>query len=76
MYVRYTRTGHHKWSDKEAKTIREYRREGFSYADLKKMFGGSVSSLHNLCTGRTYKDAGGPIAPRGALGKYNKSVIS
>lgn len=52
------------WTDKEARVIREYREGGFSYEDLKKLFGGSTSTLADLCNGKTYKHAEGPIGGR------------
>jgi hypothetical protein len=68
--------GHNNWSDKEAKMIREYREGGFSFEDLRKLFGGSTSTLADLCNGKTYKTAGGPIAgvdyPKG---QYAKSLL-
>lgn len=50
------------WTDKQAKMIREYRAAGFTFSDLRKLFGGSEGTLMKLCYGKTYRTAGGPIA--------------
>jgi hypothetical protein len=67
------KNGNNRWTDAEAKEIREYRAIGFTYPDLKKMYGGSDGALHDLCHGISYKEAGGPIE-RGR-GKRHRSVL-
>lgn len=72
------KNGNNRWTNAEAKEIREYRAIGFSYPDLKKMYGGSDGALNDLLHGKSYKDAGGPIEPRqvnGFRAKRRKSVL-
>jgi hypothetical protein len=63
----------HQWTNKEARKIREYRHAGFSYRDLQKLFGGSIASLNEVCLGKTYPRAGGPVAA--PVYTYHRSVI-
>jgi len=68
--------GNNVWTDAQAKMIREYREDGFSIHDLRKLWGGSDAAIVDLCNGKTYKTAGGPISgvdyPRR---KYTKSIL-
>lgn len=50
------------WTDHQAKIIRELHANGYPYADLQRLWGGCRSALSDLCTGKTYLTAGGPIA--------------
>lgn len=62
-----------KLKDKDVKMLREYRAGGWSHKDLALLFGISESRSSELCRGKGYPDAGGPIAkPREAL--YFSSV--
>lgn len=61
------------WTNKQARMIRDYRAGGFTISDLVKLFGGTESTVADLCKGKTYQDAGGPICgvdyPRHQHGK-------
>lgn len=50
------------WTDQQARMIREWHAGGFSYHDLHLLWGGCKSALSDLCCGKTYQTAGGPIA--------------
>jgi hypothetical protein len=68
--------GNNNWTDKQARMIREYRAGGFSYPDLQKLWGGTESTITDLCNGKTYKNAGGPIAGKDYLrGRHGKSLL-
>jgi hypothetical protein len=62
-----------RFTNKQARQIREYRAEGFTYTDIQKLFGGTLSGLNYICCGKTYKDAGGPIDM--SRHQHNSSVI-
>jgi hypothetical protein len=51
-----------KLSDAQVVMLREYRRGGWSHADLALLFGISESRSSEICRGKGYKNAGGPIA--------------
>jgi hypothetical protein len=51
-----------KLSDSQVVMMREYRAGGWSHADLALLFGMSESRCSEICRGKGYKSAGGPIA--------------
>lgn len=68
-------SGNGNWTDKQARMIREYRAGHFTYHDLAKLFGGSEESVADVCNGRTYPTAGGPIAGKDYQKIYGKSIL-
>lgn len=56
-----------KLQDKDVRMLREYRKGGWSHADLSLLFGISESRSSELCRGKGYPDAGGPIETKTAL---------
>jgi hypothetical protein len=61
-----------KLKDNEVVMLREYRRGGWSHADLALLFGISEGRSSEICRGIGYKNAGGPIEKRKSL--YFSSV--
>lgn len=51
-----------KRTDAEVRMMREYRAGGWSHADLAMLFDMSESRCSEICRGKGYPDAGGPIA--------------
>jgi hypothetical protein len=52
--------------------LREYRRGGWSHADLAFFFGISPATSSLICRGKSYKDVGGPI--EGDHASYSHTV--
>lgn len=48
-------------TDSDARSMREYRAEGFSYKDLRLLFGVSNTTVANIIKGKSYVTAGGPV---------------
>jgi hypothetical protein len=75
--VHYGHTGEKnptaRYTDAEAKQMREYRAEGFTYKDIQKLYGGTISGIQYICVGKTYPHAGGPIDK--TYRTINKSII-
>lgn len=72
--MRVSRKGHQGFvrsvSTETARQIREERARGMSYPKLAETFSTTITVAWCICTGRTYKDAGGPVEiPRRRPGK-------
>lgn len=63
-----------KLQDKDVRMLREYRKGGWSHADLSLLFGISESRSSELCRGKGYPDAGGPIETKKSL--YCSAVVT
>jgi hypothetical protein len=63
-----------KLSNAQVKMMREYRQGGWSHADLALLFGMSESRCSEICRGKGYRSAGGPIA--GTREKWYCSSVS
>lgn len=50
------------FSEADIRMIREYRHGGWKFEELRVLFPGVTDAkLSDICRGRTYKNAGGPI---------------
>jgi hypothetical protein len=68
--------GNNKYTDKQARMIREYRAEGFTYTDLMKLFEGCSATIYCICHGVSYKTAGGPIEGKDfPAGRHGRSIL-
>ena len=58
---------HRLFSNEQVKQIREKRKAGAQLKDLSKEYGTSIATICNICLGKIYQDAPGPIQGKHAL---------
>jgi DNA invertase Pin-like site-specific DNA recombinase len=62
------------FDDSEIQAIREERATGVRLTDIAKKYEISVAAAGAICTGRTYKNAPGPIVAPNEVNGYKRSV--